>query len=440
MKKIISTILIISMMTVLAVGCQMENVASGTPESDGRAVSGSAAMSDSDMIDGKYEGDGLKWYANSDNQYYFHEDGSLIQCRLDGSRVKKIKLDAEDSPEVGWVTDQWIYYRVIDKKQEDVLWRIPIEKTGKGDHLLTQKSEKICAAPGQLSVDYVSDTCLILEIEDCDEECTALYRYDLAGKKLRQLLDESSFWDLMWSKDYPLLMEGDLFVESTDDDYETTYLSRLDPETGKLHQIGAYAAELSGADEWLQKGDLLWILADNTLYRYSGRNDKFECVIPEECFQSGMEKLRRGAMIYGEVGTIYLDNGRFYFPVRIRWQDKDQTEKSSGKASEYEKTELFSAPVDDLSSLCYESGIMDSLVSGDEESVYGEYKEGEYFHTGEFCNITDRKIYYHYEKNKNKKGEWEQRYVVYDCDSGEKKDLTKKELSEKELQIFDLDD
>lgn len=436
LKKRISYLLMIATAAALTTGCLADNTASGTPEASGRAVEGSEAMEEKEE-DTRKE---LRWDGNSDNRYEVDDwKGTLIQYSLDGTRIKSIKMGSgKADEELEWVTDQWIYYTTVNKIYDDVLWRIPVRKTEKGDRILLEKKEKIFTTPADLSICYADDAYLILDLDDDGEEDTGLYRYDLTDKKVEKILGDR-YLSVLETEFYPLLSEeGELFIESMDKE-DMTRLSRLDPDTGKLHHISAYGSKgYCGSDDWIQMGDFLWILIDTTLYQYNSQNDEMECVVPYKGFQAEVKKLKSGRKIKGELDDIFLDdifleNGRMYFPVWIQWMDKD---------SQYTKEELFSAPIHDLSRLRHENEIMESLEEEGKEMYvkyqYSPDKAGTSlwycYHTGCICDFRDGKIYYEYEKEKKK--EAESRYIIYDLHTGEKKDVKWKELSKKERNVF----
>lgn len=434
MKKGITYILMLAMMAALASGCQADNTASGTPEASGRAVSGSAAMDDQEENTGK----DLKWNENSDNRYELYDENRLIQCRLDGTLVKKIKLDTEEIEALQWVTDQWLYYTTCGKNMNDVLWRIPIRKTEKGDRLLTGKKERITTM-SEIYFCYATDTCLILEnYDDEDAGSRGLYRYDLTDQKMVRLIGDN-FGSVLERDGYPFVTgDGELLVESMDmEGEEIRLLSRLNPDTGKLCEIGTYDTGAC-SDDWIRLGDSLFILADNNLYQYSISRKKLECAVPEKNFLKEIRKLKQNKELSGDfpddifMDELYLENGRLYFPVYIQWTDTDKTEKSSGKDSEYIKEELFSVSVDDLSSLRHESEIMKAL-EGEGKTKYKKRwdRSGNYYYSysGWIANVSDGKIYYSC-------GMEEEEYIIYDLPSGEKKDVKWEELSKKEQEML----
>ena len=410
--QIVSLVLAASLFT----GCSVTNTASDTPGASGGAVSGSVAAEDEEI---EPAGRNQSYMENSDNRYdiLYEEDRDeciLAQYRLDGTLVKKGRIEGED---IEWVTDEWLYYGTIDKKENDILWRIPIKKTAKGDRLLTDKKEKVLKA-WSIDVSYITDTYIIAEIWDGKKEHDGVCKYELGSGKLTPLIpysDEEDEAECLWTSEYPIMWQGELFFEGLDEVY------LLDPEKEQVSSI----CPLGGSedlDDCALTGNEFYFLINNKLYQYNCSSKKLKCVIPEKEFLKEVRKLKLGRVGEIYIDEMYLNQGRLYFFTDVLWTGKDANSK---KELSYNKDELFSVAIDDLEGIRHEDKLMDYL------DKKGKYENSEWggengmlaCHTSWLDGAVDGKIVAAYQKGKENC-----RYVLYDLQTGEIEDMAEDKL------------
>ena len=413
MRRITMQIASLVLAASLFTGCSVTNTASDTPGASGGAVSGSVAAED-----GEIEPAGLNqsYMENSDNRYdmLYDEDRDICfiaQYRLDGTLVKKNKIDGED---IEWVTDEWLYYSTIDKKENDILWRIPIKKTEKGDRLLTDKKEKVLKAYS-IVIDYITDAYIIMEIWDGKKEHDGVCKYELESGKLTQLIPEEEDAECLWTSEYPVVWQGELFFEG----YDEFYL--LNPEKEQVASICPLGRSDS-VDDYALTGNEFYFLSGNKLYQYHCSSKKLKCVISEKAFLKEVKKLKLGSVEEIYIEDMYLNQGRLYFFTDVYWTEKDG---SSGKEISYSKDELFSAAIDDLEKIRHEDKLMDYL------DKKGKYENPEWerelglpaYHTSWLDDGADGRILASYRKGKEN-----YRFVLYDLQTGEIEDMAEDKL------------
>lgn len=413
MRRITMQIASLVLAASLFTGCSVTNTASDTPGASGGAVSGSVAAED-----GEIEPAGLNqsYMENSDNRYdmLYDEDRDICfiaQYRLDGTLVKKNKIDGED---IEWVTDEWLYYSTIDKKENDILWRIPIKKTEKGDRLLTDKKEKVLKAYS-IVIDYITDAYIIMEIWDGKKEHDGVCKYELESGKLTQLIPEEEDAECLWTSEYPVVWQGELFFEG----YDEFYL--LNPEKEQVASICPLGRSDS-VDDYALTGNEFYFLSGNKLYQYHCSSKKLKCVISEKAFLKEVKKLKLGSVEEIYIEDMYLNQGRLYFFTDVYWTEKDG---SSGKEISYSKDELFSAAIDDLEKIRHEDKLMDYL------DKKGKYENSEWerelglpaYHTSWLDDGADGRILASYRKGKEN-----YRFVLYDLQTGEIEDMAEDKL------------
>lgn len=413
MRRITMQIASLVLAASLFTGCSVTNTASDTPGASGGAVSGSVAAED-----GEIEPAGLNqsYMENSDNRYdmLYDEDRDICfiaQYRLDGTLVKKNKIDGED---IEWVTDEWLYYSTIDKKENDILWRIPIKKTEKGDRLLTDKKEKVLKAYS-IVIDYITDAYIIMEIWDGKKEHDGVCKYELESGKLTQLIPEEEDAECLWTSEYPVVWQGELFFEG----YDEFYL--LNPEKEQVASICSLGRSDS-VDDYALAGNEFYFLAGNKLYQYHCSSKKLKCVISEKAFLKEVKKLKLGSVEEIYIEDMYLNQGRLYFFTDVYWTEKDG---SSGKEISYNKDELFSAAIDDLEKIRHEDKLMDYLdKKGKYENSEWEREQGlPAYHTSWLDDGADGRILASYRKGKEN-----YRFVLYDLQTGEIEDMAEDKL------------
>ena len=397
--RMFSLMLVVSMLA----GCSVLDMAGGARKTEKAAVSGSAAA---EIVSSEQSGENRSYKKNSDNWYDVDGDSDenvLIQYRPDGTPVKRIKMDIAD---VEWVTDDFVYYVTVDNKLRDVLWRIPIRKTGQGDQLQTDQKEKLLKAYS-MTVVYATEAYLVLSVWDKDKY--TMSRYDCRTGEMTELLTtaEDEGPDVLWGDQYPLMWQGKLLVS-----YQGEQLLTLVPETGETGSL--YAHKGLYIEDYVFTGDDLYFFLENDLYRLRCSKKEMKCVCSEKEFAKAVEKLRPGKETGFEAREMYLDQGRLYFRIYMEYSERD---KVSGDKVYYQKDELFHVSIDDPGTIIYEDKLMDYLDRKGYE--VNETKSGiRGYYTATIDGIRSGKCIASYGEDVS-----EQRYILYDLQTGGIEDM-----------------
>ncbi len=395
--QIVSLVLAASLFT----GCSVANTASDTPGASGGAVSGSVAAEDGEI---EPAGRNESILENSDNRYdiLYDDDGDeyvFDQYHLDGTLVKKSKIG--ECAHIGWVTDECLYFIEVDEHADDVLWKVPVKKTGKGDRLLKDKREKLWKAC-HIEIDYVTDSYIIMQIWDDTGKLGGVYKYECKTGKLTELIPGKEEAEALWKAEYPLMQGGELFYEGIGKLYS------LDPEKGQVSSL--YTFDKSEAiDDYVLTENGFYFLLANDLYLLDCTSKNVDCVTPEKKFLKAVQNHNIGKQQEISVEEMYLDQGRLYFFLTVFWTEKDN---DSGEKTFYSKAGVFSISLSDRDQIRCEDKLMAYL---DKKGTYE--KEGFYADfTSCFCGCADGKLLASYENGK-------ERFVLYDLHTGEIKDI-----------------
>lgn len=415
--KICSLVLAVSLFT----GCSAMNTAGGTQVANRGTVSGSVAAEAGSR---ELSGESRSYRKNSDNWYDVsdEEDGMLLQYRLDGTLVKKIRMDIA---QLGWVTDDFLYYFTVDKKLKDVLWKIPIKKTEQGDQLQTDRKEKLLKATS-VDVIYGTDEFLMLEIYKGNKEPKQydVSRYDCKTGELVGLMTEEEGISVLWGREYPFMWGGKLLFYHEAEQF----LAALVPQTGEIFSIYSQK-ELDFEMPYAFTGDDLYFFSDDDLYRLRCSEKEMERLISGKEFLKAVRKLKPGKETGCEVRGLYLDQDRLYFRTYMEYSEKD---KASGDKVIYQKEGLFRVSIDDFGTIIYEDKLMDYL---DQKGKY-EINEKKSGLRGYFTSVLEDcgkgKYVASYGEEASKR-----RYVLYDLQTGEIEDMTKDQIP-KEYRLLSV--
>lgn len=396
MKKIGIRLSALVLSVCLFTGCSIANTAGGESEADrknagGEAVSGSVAAEDDGGLDVRNQ----DCRENSNCHYAIVRDKEdnpyVAQSDLAGKQIKKIRFDIDG---IEWVTDEWFYYTTV--RDEDILWRMPVKKTERGEKLLTERKEKVLEEC--IEVYYATDLYVITDVWIngnwvlCKYNCKTEKRTELVKVK-----EEDDQAEVLWSVWYPLMWQGKLFFERRDK------LCLLDPEDGEVSPLHTFD---SSEGDWREhyiledyglKGDELYYKTENdNVYRLNCSTQKSECVLGRAEFREEVRRLPYGDIKDIYVGLMWLDQDRIYFSFVIEGTERDKT---TGKKTVCHKDELFSAALSDLTQLRHEDKLMDYL------DKKGEGNRGEIL--GGWDGVIA--VIYHPKENAS-----ENRYVIYD--------------------------
>lgn len=105
---------------------------------------------------------------------------ALFQGKLDTEPDEYDKTIDMEIISLEWVTNEWIYYT---SGYDGGLWRIPIEKTEKGDHLKIKKQERLLKKNGNdYYIIYMTDSYFLMEKWNDDKE--GICKYELESGKI----------------------------------------------------------------------------------------------------------------------------------------------------------------------------------------------------------------------------------------------------------------
>lgn len=328
MKKMIWDLISLTLAAILFTGCSIGNTASSTPETSGSAVSenlmnkketsGGAVGEDAPHRDSQNQETAAHpeqvggHYRNDDYEYVRDRYGdALVQYDLKGNLVKTIPMDNDG---VQWVTNEWLYYISAD---DGGLWRIPIVKTKKGDHLKTEKKERLLKeSENNYNIAYMTDSYFLVEL--WNDEGQTICKYDLESGKLSELMGSKELGEAFEFYDdeqgNPIMLNGDLIFEGEKE------LFCLNPESGESKAI--YSVGKTGIMSYEKSGSVLYLLLDNAFYQYDSISKKISCLISKESFFKEVDKLGLGIMMYPKVTEMYLEKGTMYFLLKVEWYRK----------------------------------------------------------------------------------------------------------------------
>lgn len=256
MKKSMVWLSVIMIMAVLCTSCgtklqeagdYMEagsvsgSVVSGSAVSD--SVSGSAVSNrvrertdtvKKQSINDKYP------YCNDKNLYREGRKNKIVQCRLDGTVVREYRVKAEDEDEwyIAYVNNEELFYVSYGdekaRKESAELWWIPIDKRKDGDHLQTDKAEKILSNESGFSRLYANEDYIIYS-----GELDTYKEYDRKKKKFLTVDregEDNSYKSLSRTSDI-----GGSFGRMAGD---TVFLKKLENGNWAVGPRGLYAHKL----------------------------------------------------------------------------------------------------------------------------------------------------------------------------------------------------
>lgn len=418
MKKVIRDIISLTLAASLFTGCSMGNTAGVTLEASGSAISnvvtsfsGISAALGTDSETRATRQAGSKW-ANDDNKYAVAKWGdALFQGKLDTDPDEYDKTIDMDIISLEWVTNEWIYYTVyVDDmyREGQELWRMPIEKTKRGDKVKRDEKEKLFSKY-EITVVYAADSYLIMVIYD-KKRRASMCKYDLDTGEWETLIGYKELGDDCYVLDdnsgNPYVVNGDLVIEGEKELY------RMDPETGEC--VALYPRDSEGVYDQRQSGGILYFLMDNSLYSYDGISRRVTPLIRKKTLKEVVEKLGKGKIWDIGMYDLYVDRGRVYLVIETERLGQIQ-EDAPYRKEYYNKIELFSVPEDDPKQLQREDKLMDYLdtkgiyVEGDSDDP----REGDYCvydHTESIEAVRDGMVYACYETDNGKKDH----YVKYD--------------------------
>ncbi len=374
MKKIVAAMISLALACMLLTGC-----ANGGTAGTGAAVSGGAVKGN--VWVSKHRQDGHRYHNDEYTYLTTKYGGILLQEDNDDDGDRYTDTVEMDIASVQWVTNEWLYYTTEGDHYEDILWRAPIEKTKKGEHIKKNKREKL-VRKYLLDICCATETCLILEVMD-REGATGIFRYDLDSGSCKELVNSKKTDGLCVPTDDmsdPALVADGLLVESRDK------LIRLDLDTGETTEIFTFHEPTEdGMEAFVQQGDQVCFLEDNSLYCYDGNLGKVSCLVTESDFAKVVQR-SGGNKRVKSWDEIYLDQGNLYFICQI----KEMRKQGTGKKAVYYRTELYHAPREDPQRISREDILLDYLEK--EAGYEKDPDDGSFEELGWIGDIRDGKV------------------------------------------------
>ena len=304
------------------------------------------------------------YYKNDCNAYDVDEDEDgieyIVQYSLDlKTEVRRVWI--KYIFEVEWVTDEWVYYTAYDDADADdmSLWRFPVRKTDNGDYMDVSDKEKLFSMYVMEDV-YVTDSYVIFLGIVKENEKFSIYKYNIQNRKYSRMLPknfiECSY--IMYSEDFPLMIDGMLFVCS-----ENNNIYQLNPDTGDIKNV---YADTGKVDVWygdhnnnvVKDGSLYFADSDSGLYKYNVGDKKAKRLVSLNDFKNIMEKLRvwgaKAKKIQIEICGFNIYNDQIYFKVIADWKMKDSKIFDKSVLVQFSSGEfLFKAPLENIEKLQY---------------------------------------------------------------------------------------
>lgn len=402
MGRVFRKILVVILSASLLTGCGVTDVAEKTMVARGSGASGSAAGND--MTSSRMVGSGN---ANDYTSYTVprHEDRRVFwgQQEKDPDGYK-YSMDMDIS-ELQWVTNEWLYY-VTYEAGKRWLYRVPIERSEKEGRPQKDKKEKLCKAQ-DLSVSYATEDYLVLIRCDDTKYDYELCRFDLDTRRQTVLLGHKETGGLPGllsdDRDGPVWINGNLIAEGA------KKLFLVNPDTGENKEIYSWhiGDEDEGIYDYKQIGSSLYFFLDDSLYQYDGITGKVTLLVRKAVFREAAEKAAGKKLQDIWVETLFAEKDSLYFIIETEWE-----ERKAGKRTEFDKQELFRAPLQDPQSLRREDELMDYLDKKGEYYLLDEEDEDVglplYSHGSSIEDMSGGMIYVEYETKKDS------RYVRYD--------------------------
>lgn len=337
MKKIAAEVLSLIAVCILLTGCKSTGITGKEYEVSGGAVKGNVQIT-------KYRRDGHRW-GNDDNFYGASKYGEhLVQWDHNDNCVDSIEMDISA---VQWVTNEWLYYTTEDDNDESCLWRVPIEKTKRGDRIKKNKRERLFQEY-MLDICCATESCLILEVEERDGR-TSIGRYDLDVGTYIELTHLNNLYVPTDTMCDPVLVADGLLVERGKN------LTLLNLDTGETTEIFHETTEDS-IEAFVCQAEQVYFLENNSLYCYDGSRRKVSCLVTESDFAKAVKR-SGGNKRVESWDEIYLDQGNLYFICEI----KEMRKWGTGKKAVYYRTELYHAPLEDPQQISREDILLDYL-------------------------------------------------------------------------------
>ncbi len=398
MRKRKEWIILIVLAVILFTGCSEEDGTAGTPKpatgaAIGEVVSEGAVVQEvsEPLVKRKSR------YANTDNMYQVGKEGGVLErCSMEGTVLESIIMDID---EVSWVTDHWLYYiRGVD----GILCRIPIEKSAEGDILKQEKEERLPAITKDSAVVvYAGDTWLLMQVSDNYGE-SALFKYDIEKRMPKELIgSEENVWVYFTEDQYPVILKDGLVVMS---EKKVFHLNPVTEENKLIYSSG-------GVDrEWHYADDMLYFRVESALFLYDGISEKAECILSQLDLKGRCEEQADGSLQFAWIRSSYIYQGRWYFYVHVRKDNK-------------EGEELYSISIDKHKKISYEEKMMDYVKQKSEyKEEYDNFLEKYYVNKCRFVGFSEGKVLASYPEGGNT------RYIVYDLATKRLQDVTKDRL------------
>ncbi|MDD5995084.1 MAG: hypothetical protein PUC49_09580 [Clostridiales bacterium] len=326
MKKQIATLLCVSLMMNMLVGCGGEYT--GMLENDpvsGGVVSGEAVSGQAVETISKTETS--HQFCTDTNLYSDTDDGEIVQMRLDGSHKKKMKLD--DLYDIIRVEADYLYYERLTFDEDDgpvyyAICRVPIRKDEDGfDVVETEQVEELVAdSEEEISCWGMNSKYIFYTHGDYQQ----LIQYDRkTGKKIRaDILSEmgDDLYGVCGSRVFAFPKNG-IYVKEEDETKWTQISDRKmgfeDIELCDLNEKAFYYTMEEDAD----KNPTAVRICDVTRAKKNSSVDR-EFVGKKQLIQGVAEAkgLHPGKVKSCGITNLFCEGDRLYLQVEIGWKNQ----------------------------------------------------------------------------------------------------------------------
>ncbi len=188
-----------------------------------KPVSGPAVENEKDGMSGKKVKQDMSShrFCTDTNLYYIsYDEEKLMQARTDGTHRKCIKewpakTDEENSVEVVYADENWLYYDVVFDYEEEITYRAPIEKDAQGYDVVKFQEEEELVKTGLMIPLYADSEYYFYEDLDTDQ----VVKYDLKRKTKDSEADATSYSGSIFRiKDHYVMVTefGEIYVQNID--------------------------------------------------------------------------------------------------------------------------------------------------------------------------------------------------------------------------------
>ena len=321
---------------------------SKTPEKEVEVATGSAITtvfknSDTTEKTDPLENDFISVFAN--------DAGDWKYKNLDGTGTQKLPIEYPKDGyfEVWWVTNDWMYVGMFDKKSS--IGRIPINREAQPMVDIENMEVLIENADiDMLDELIVTDSYIFYLAYNEKRDATVGYRYDFSTKENRLILEVKEEYCELWYKSKLPLVVGNNFILSGDDDLYVLSVDQLESKTicSGDSMEDSLLVEYEGVLYFTQG-------LDDSIYKYDG--DNATCLIEAKALYKAISEMdladKNAYDIDCWIDEISVQNGKLYAIIEVDWMSKEKWAEGPHKGetvqNDHDRMYLISTDIDDFS-------------------------------------------------------------------------------------------